>query len=78
MNKTMKLTKSAIAVFIAVNVLSTVLLAQESQSVSDSGPTLNRLMLFKYKAEVSQAEIDEVKQVFLGLKDKVPGMIKAV
>jgi len=49
-----------------------------SQPAPYSGPILHRLMLFKYKAEVSQPEIDEVKQTFFGLKEKVPGMIKVV
>ena len=43
-----------------------------------SNPVLNRLILFKYKAEVTQAEIDEVKQTFFNLKEKVPGMLKVV
>lgn len=49
-----------------------------SQQEQGSDPVLHRLVMFKYKAEVSQAELEEVKQTFYGLKEKLPGMLEVV
>ena len=64
--------------FISTIFLSSFLFVSCNTAEEDSSPVLNRLILFKYKAEVTQAQIDEVKQTFFSLKEKVPGMLKVV
>ena len=49
-----------------------------NHSKQESNPVLNRLVLFKYKAEVTQVEIEKVKQTFFELKEKIPGMLDVV
>ncbi len=49
-----------------------------SQQEQGSDPVLHRLVMFKYKASVSPSELEEVKQTFYGLKEKVPGMLEVV
>jgi hypothetical protein len=64
--------------FISTIFLGCFLFVSCNTAEEDSSPVLNRLILFKYKAEVTQAQIDEVKQTFFSLKEKVPGMLNVV
>jgi hypothetical protein len=58
--------------------ISTIVIASCNKTSHEAVPVLHRLILVKYKAEVTDAQIEEGKQVFLGLKEKVPGMLDVI
>ena len=51
--------------------------AANSQTKGNDAPVLKRVMLMKYKPEVKEEAIKEVRDLFCGLPKKVPGMLSA-
>jgi len=65
-------------IFITLLFISGIVITSCNKPTQETAPVLHRLLLFKYKPEITQTQIDEAIQTFYGLKEKVPGMLDVV
>jgi hypothetical protein len=65
-------------ILITLLFISGIVMTSCSKPAHDTAPVLHRLFLVTYKPETTKAQIDEILQLFYGLKEKVPGMLDVV
>jgi len=61
--------------FIILLLTSGVFISSCTELNTESSPVLHRIFLIKYNPDVTDEQIDEVVQLFYGLKDKIPGIL---